>query len=437
MARQDRPAGPLRRFFAGVVQSVLTVLVIVFTVGSLVGNAKSTLSCIGSCVGLSKTDRPKIQVRAEDENNPGDHRLRLALERICRAASLPTEKLRVAIVESDVVNAASFGDSRFILFAGLKRVPSSALNAVLAHEVAHDLHGHTTKTERAATIINVVVSLVGAFFGSDTSGTDQVATWTKDAALPSYSRGQELEADSAAVEILGKAAYGAGAGDVMRYTLEWLRRNQGEAGGGFLDSHPSIAERIARFDALHAVRPEPWEVFYGALDSIAKEPSVAAFLGAHADIELGQLITEGLSRLDDTQILERTALVAHMLDSSPEAICAGIVTRDYGAVSAALNLVGSASASRLAEFNRLAVSGKVQGKPEGAMRREDVAATLDGITNGMNADDSNRFMKALKAGDNNSMEELCWASRVLFRGIGHLRDTKAAAQLARRVARYP
>src|SRR5438132_1005102 len=143
MRREPATRSP-RHFFKGILQLGLTICILVFVVGSIVGRVKGCMSC----VGLGRTNQPKLQVRPLDENNAEDQRLLLSLKEISRAAGAPTEKLRVAIVDGDIVNAASFGEARFLLLGGLKRLPSSALDAVLAHEVAHDLHKHGKKTVR-------------------------------------------------------------------------------------------------------------------------------------------------------------------------------------------------------------------------------------------------------------------------------------------------
>src|SRR5260370_37522199 len=99
----------------------------------------------------------------------------------------------------------------------------------------------------------------------------------------------------------------------MRYALEWLRENQGEAGGGFLDDHPSIAERIARLDAIHAGQSNPWDEFRRTLAAAGDQQSVARYLESHPDTDARDVLLDGLLRVDDLEILERTRLVAHML----------------------------------------------------------------------------------------------------------------------------
>ena len=429
MTLREKATTSLGRLAGTVFKLVFSFLVVVFLVGSLVGQAKGCLSC----VGLRKKDEPKLQARALDEKNKEEQRLRRSLESICHAAGAPIDKLRIAILETDEVNAASFGDSTYLLFRGVERLPTSALDGVLAHEVAHDLHQHSKKLARVGAAVRVLTSLVGIFVGSDSNGTEEVSNWAAGLTMPTYSRDQEVEADAAAATILENAGYGAGANDVMRYAFEWLRANSGDTGGNFLDSHPSIAERIKRISREN----EPWEEFRGALGAVGKRGSVAHYLESHPDATFFDLLLDGLSNLGEREILERTALVTHILDVSPVAICAGVATRDYGAVAAALRLAGSAPARRLATLDALAINAQLEGKREKAATKEEIAAALDEIASQLPAADANRLRGAFKNNEQVSREDLCWSARTMFKGIGRMRDTRAAAKIARLIARYP
>lgn len=57
-----------------------------------------------------------------------------------------------------------------------------------------------------------------------------------------YSREEEYEADSHAVDILQRAGYSK---ETLVDSLEWIARSSGGGGGGFLSTHPATSERIA------------------------------------------------------------------------------------------------------------------------------------------------------------------------------------------------
>jgi predicted Zn-dependent protease len=65
------------------------------------------------------------------------------------------------------------------------------------------------------------------------------------ATAPSYSRGQEFEADQMAVRLLRKAGY-ENANEVLHATLQILLDRYGDTGGRTFDSHPATSERMVR-----------------------------------------------------------------------------------------------------------------------------------------------------------------------------------------------
>jgi predicted Zn-dependent protease len=57
-----------------------------------------------------------------------------------------------------------------------------------------------------------------------------------------YSRSEEYAADHHGVEILRRAGYSK---EVLIEALDWVQRASGDSGGGgFLSTHPAVADRI-------------------------------------------------------------------------------------------------------------------------------------------------------------------------------------------------
>lgn len=115
----------------------------------------------------------------------------------------------------------------------------------MAHEVAHDVLGHIDQIVERASTMATITTILGVLVGAEATAREEVGSWATALTLPSYSREQEIEADAEAVRILGTAGYEDPEG-VFRNALSWLRDCYGEAGGGFLDSHPSFSERLER-----------------------------------------------------------------------------------------------------------------------------------------------------------------------------------------------
>ena len=118
-----------------------------------------------------------------------------------------------------------------------------------AHEIGHEVLGHADKRKAAVAteqVIRTGVSLIPGVGGLIATSAVLVAGML---ALPAYSRSQEAEADSKAVEILRSAKERDPAG-TMAYSFRRLLAHAGAKGGGLLDSHPGTAERLDAMLAL-------------------------------------------------------------------------------------------------------------------------------------------------------------------------------------------
>jgi predicted Zn-dependent protease len=232
----------------GATQIGFVLVVTVFGIGQCVGDTKSMLACVGIGRGSSQ---PSVEVRALDVDHPDDHRLATSLLRLSEIAGLTRQEVRAVVVVSKQVNAANLGPTQFALFEGLYRVSDESLDAIMAHEVAHAQLGHVEAIEHRAKTIDRATRIVGALVGVDSEGRDEVAGWALGAALPSFSREQELEADARAVDLLRQSGYGSRAPSVMCSALEDLRAlDGGEDSDGFWSTHPSTDDRLQRIRAL-------------------------------------------------------------------------------------------------------------------------------------------------------------------------------------------
>jgi Zn-dependent protease with chaperone function len=147
------------------------------------------------------------------------------------------------IVDSDDINAASFGNGRFVIWRGLRRLPPEAQHAIYAHEFAHDQLRHGKKTSEMADVANWLGEVFATFSGGDEGMAETLKHWTGQLVMPRYSRQQELEADREAIRLLGLMGYAA-PDTVMCRALKLVRDEVGEAGGGLFASHPSMSARI-------------------------------------------------------------------------------------------------------------------------------------------------------------------------------------------------
>jgi Zn-dependent protease with chaperone function len=212
-----------------------------------VGSIGSLSDCSGSNKESASESIPKL--RDIDVANLGDQKINTALEHVWRAAGRSPETLDVLIAASRDLNAASFGDGRFVFWESAGDLPESQIEAIAAHEVAHDVLLHSRRAQDANALLAFLAEVIGVFSGSDKSKDDAIRGWLATVTLPHYSREQEFEADRNAVRLLRQMGH-VHPGEDVAATLEMLLIKYGDSGGKFFDSHPATSERIARVRTL-------------------------------------------------------------------------------------------------------------------------------------------------------------------------------------------
>ncbi len=174
-------------------------------------------------------------------------RIRSYLERlvarIVPATERPSERYRVTILNSPVVNAFALPNGRLYVTRGLLALASddAEIAAVMAHEIAHVTLRHAAaRTElelRSALVTKVVADVL-----LDADGSSQQQDRSRFT-IASFSRSQELDADKIGVKTLSASGidpYGA-----TRFLKSLERSGSGSRGGtSMLSTHPSTKERI-------------------------------------------------------------------------------------------------------------------------------------------------------------------------------------------------
>jgi putative metalloprotease len=232
-----------------VVGTIATVAFLGFMALSWAANLSSCVRTEGS--NASKTPVP----RPLDLSVPTEARLAEHLVALAKSSESASGSLDVWMFNDSAVNAASFGRGRFVLFAGLQGITDEQLDAILAHELGHDMLQHSKKSAEVKEVTDFVGETIGVIGGHDDATTKTLKRWSGSFIVPRYNRGQELEADAAAVGILTKHGY-ADAAAVVCDAFSQLRQKVGDGGGGFFDSHPSLTDRMnalrARFPSSRA-----------------------------------------------------------------------------------------------------------------------------------------------------------------------------------------
>ena len=148
----------------------------------------------------------------------------------------------VQVFESKDINAFALPGGKIGVFTGLLKVAEnqSQLAAVIGHEVAHVLAGHSS-----ARVSNQMATQLGVALGSAATGVspDMIGAGANLLLLMPYGRGDETEADVLGLDLMAKAGF-----DPRQAPALWV--NMGKASSGnappeFMSTHPSNQSRIS------------------------------------------------------------------------------------------------------------------------------------------------------------------------------------------------
>jgi predicted Zn-dependent protease len=176
----------------------------------------------------------------------------LALARISEVTDLP---YTFTILNDDKVNAFALPGGYVYITRGLLALAENEaeMAGVLAHEIGHVTARHTAQrysTAQATNLGLMVLGVLGSAAGVP-SGVGQIVGFGAQAALQSYSREQELEADRLGVRYLSRAGYAPRAMtsffSKMQAHAELERAMAGDKEdqtNNIMSTHPRTAERI-------------------------------------------------------------------------------------------------------------------------------------------------------------------------------------------------
>ncbi len=236
-----------KALWGGIVSAFFALLVIFFWSADI-------WSWISGGDSARQQDAAKLKITEVSASNPRHAKIEHALDRLWLRAT-GKENPELFIVDSQEINAASFGSGRFLVWDGVADLPDSIIDTIFAHEIAHDILRHSKKAQDVKDLTDFVGDVLSVFGQANASTENTLKKWVGYTALPKYSRTQEFEADAKAVEILRELGY-TEAEKRLGDGLQILLDKYGNLGGGFFDSHPSTTERIQRLrsQAEHATK---------------------------------------------------------------------------------------------------------------------------------------------------------------------------------------
>lgn len=203
-------------------------------------------SCFG---GHSSGDREAGAITPRSLNFEDSVEVKLAspLATVWARLGYDLDSLEIGIVdEPEIINAASFGEARFLLWQGLRLVTEEGQFAIAAHEIAHDRLHHSRKVGELRDVTDFIGEAI-ATVGQLGDGEERLQRWSANVVIPRYSRAQELAADSTAVEFLRRIDFPDPPGAMCRAFIQLKATAVVNADKpGFFSSHPALDERIAR-----------------------------------------------------------------------------------------------------------------------------------------------------------------------------------------------
>lgn len=185
-------------------------------------------------------------------NDPNTLRVGNVLHRAAVAAGDDPARYTSALIKTRQPAAFTDEDATFYVSDGRPQMPTPVLDAVIAHEVAHEVLDHVGTRRRMAVGMTGGFSAAGLFV----PGVGRLDFMVKPLVVRAFSRKQQLEADQRGVEILrgmGEPTPRRSLADALRAVDEAPVRSQ-EGDGGVLDIRPSLKERLS---ALEPLEPLP------------------------------------------------------------------------------------------------------------------------------------------------------------------------------------
>ena len=185
---------------------------------------------------------------------PATIRMSHILYRAASAAGDDPQRYGFAFIKSPTVAAYSDEDATFYFTDGLVRQPDPVVEAVVAHEVAHEVMGHVGTRRKLSLSLTASFSAIGLLV----PGAGLLDFVVNPLVVRAFGRHQELQADQKAVEIL-RAMGQPAPRRTLAHALETIANHtprEREGLEGLLATHPSLDDRLAALTPLEGP-PKP------------------------------------------------------------------------------------------------------------------------------------------------------------------------------------
>jgi Zn-dependent protease with chaperone function len=209
-----------------------------------VGRPAAALLLLTLAGCASVADRAYYPLPGEDTRT-----LSHALHRAAEAAADDPTRYSFALLASRDAAAYSSDDATFYFTEGLARQPRPVMDALIAHEVAHEVLGHAGQRRALSLSLTAGFTVLGVVI----PGASLLDFAVSPLIVRAFTRDQEVSADLRAVEILRVMGY-AMPKRTLADALRAVASQHGTKGGGVLASEPSLDQRLSTLEPLE---PKP------------------------------------------------------------------------------------------------------------------------------------------------------------------------------------
>ena len=154
----------------------------------------------------------------------------------------------VNVIDSPAINAFCMPGGKIMVFRGLierLQLSDDEFAAVIGHEIAHALLQHGRARMSEAVLKNVGVNLAALYFGLGDLGATALAQAAQLAISLPYSRGHEIDADLAGIELAARAGFDPRSAVTLWRKMAAAAQAQPPE---FLSTHPGHANRIREIE---------------------------------------------------------------------------------------------------------------------------------------------------------------------------------------------
>ncbi|HEX6940507.1 MAG TPA: M48 family metalloprotease [Longimicrobiales bacterium] len=183
-------------------------------------------------------------------------------QRLARSSEFPDLNWTFTVLNSDITNAFALPGGYVYVTRGLLSLASTEaeLAGVLGHEIGHVTARHSAQRYSAGVAASLGALVLGVLTGSDLVA--QAGQSVAGIALASYSREQELEADTLGVRYLARAGYDPTAMSTFLAKLQMESALEAELAGrpgaedelNIMATHPRTQDRVQ--EAIAAARQQ-------------------------------------------------------------------------------------------------------------------------------------------------------------------------------------